>query len=575
MKKKMWAKAAAIAAVSALMVAGSATMAQAVAPTLPATDAMYALNCNNNFPYSVGLVDPTTGALTGVGAQSDIQGDCFGQGAQDPVSGYVYNIDYSYGSQFLVKIDTVLGIRTVIGQFYDADNDQTVSPWSFAIDNEGAAFLFTNASVYSLDLNTAVVTWIADTGIGAYASAVDPTDDTLYAIEYDNNDGTQFYSINKTTGAKTSVGNYFTATGGLSLPTSLQFDSAGIAWTLDSDNSTTYQQIWSFDPSNFNGSGNLQSTLAYNSDNTQWWSESLLITRGAVTQPEAGVAPTETTLYSLNCDSENPFALTKVSTTDASGTGIGPAVYTSGMCYGQAAWDATTKTAYVTDWSYTNDALSRVNLQTGEITLINEFQDAANPGSQYDIDSIAIDSNGNAFAFYSGALYSLDLTNGAVTEVANGLAGYYYALAFNPADGKLYGVDYSTDYGVYEINTTTGAETKVGDSSGFPDQVESIQFTLDGQVYIECDDDTLWKATSAAAFASATKLGAFTVDATSAPWAGPADYEYYTESLLLVEMAPELPNTGTNGAALGVTGLGALMLISAGAALMLVRRRTA
>ncbi|NLA25950.1 MAG: Ig domain-containing protein [Firmicutes bacterium] len=121
-------------------------------------------------------------------------------------------------------------------------------------------------------------------------------------------------------------------------------------------------------------------------------------------------------------------------------------------------YDVTTKTAYVADVNklYTIDLATAQVTEVGVITTGVIIGIAAdNKGNLYALDNYDLEGN--------DLLYSVNKETGAGTAIGPiGFdANYAQDIAFNRANGKLYGALYSnTDGGgLYEINTATGKAT--------------------------------------------------------------------------------------------------------------------
>ncbi len=118
-------------------------------------------------------------------------------------------------------------------------------------------------------------------------------------------------------------------------------------------------------------------------------------------------------------------------------------------------YDVTTKTAYVADVNklYTIDLATAQVTEVGVITTGVIIGIAAdNKGNLYALDNYDLEGN--------DLLYSVNKETGAGTAIGPiGFdANYAQDIAFNRANGKLYGALYSADLegGLYEINTATG-----------------------------------------------------------------------------------------------------------------------
>lgn len=272
MSLRPFASAAAVLAVTAslMLVAGPAS-----AQTLPANDDLYAIACNSGIPnLQLLALDPLTGTGTSVGAGTGPgDSDCAGQAAWNPVTGASYYVLWD-GEDRLASIDVTTGVSTTIGPFNGPD-------WtggdSIAIGRDGTAYLISDSELFSLDLATAEVGLIGSTGFpNIWGFAYDPVTDAFYGLDDDGN----LYTIDTVTGAATLVTTF--ALGTTTNSYSLQFDSAGVLW-IENDYPGVIDlsaELWSVNPTTF--AAELAGPIQLADASVYVYTESLLITRGAV-----------------------------------------------------------------------------------------------------------------------------------------------------------------------------------------------------------------------------------------------------------------------------------------------------
>jgi hypothetical protein len=284
--------------------------------------------------------------------------------------------------------------------------------------------------------------------------------------------------------------------------------------------------------------------------------------------------PAGQTMFALSYDGRDASDLHSVDASTAVSTPVGSGIPTEGFSSYQPAWDAVTNTAYFLDQTTGLSHLSTMNISTGVHTVGAEIKLGGNP--KY-ADAIAISPSGDAFAVSGTTLYSLNLIDGALTQIGSTNQSELYGFAFNPA-GVLYGLD--TGGNLYTINTTSGVSTLVTTFS-FPSNADpatpetspySIQFDSNGILWIENDSPypsaDLWSAdlTVDDPAASAVRSGEFVV--------GVGGSSFYTEALLIVPFAVPVFTSaaeaaGTVGSAFTFTattsgGAGTTFAITAG-----------
>jgi len=275
-------------------------------------------------------------------------------------------------------------------------------------------------------------------------------------------------------------------------------------------------------------------------------------------------------MYAINCDSVyNDWQLFGVDSTTAFSTaiGTGTGVYT-GTCAGQPAYNPATGVSYYIQWFDESDELASIDVATGVSTTIGEFvwENGEFPQT-VQADAMAIAADGTAYLLGEGELWALDLSDGSIEPIGESLIDTY-ALAVDPVTGTLYGITSNND--IYEIDPATGAVSLV-DTIAFPSKghyVYSLQFDQAGTFWIEADEvgesyvANLWSFTLATVDAPVLS-GAFT------------DGPFYTEALLIIPATPKvvLADTGVDSSGVPLVAGIAGMVVLAGAAAMIVRRR--
>lgn len=204
----------------------SPASADGVLPSLPAAgDSLFAM-ASSGTGKGFGSIDVATGAAIGLAtarATTPGNGDIFTGGAYDSTTGTAYVINEINGNnQTLQSVDPVTGVLTTVAIMWSGAPTSYPYVRSIAIADDGTAYAIVgNHVLYSLNLATAELTLIADTGLGDLASlAINPVNDLLYAVDGSNG----VFTINTTTAAPTKVGDNSASMCGF------QIDTAGVAW---------------------------------------------------------------------------------------------------------------------------------------------------------------------------------------------------------------------------------------------------------------------------------------------------------------------------------------------------------
>jgi len=253
--------------------------------------------------------------------------------------------------------------------------------------------------------------------------------------------------------------------------------------------------------------------------------------------------PAGQSMYVVNCDNVHyPYVVAQVNVADATATAVGTSPMPGSQCYGQGAWDAATNTAYVIHWTPTTQSLATVNLVTGVATDIALTHDSGN--APVEADALAISPSGTAYLTSGSTIYTVDL---ATAEVSNPLPlldgssnteANWYALAFNPSDGLLYGIASASgaigNIPVARIDPATGTVTVLSTNPFSGADPYSLQFDSSGMAWIEVD------APSSAELHSATITNVAGTDTLQ----GVLSYlgtNFYSESFLITPAIPSAP----------------------------------
>jgi len=198
------ARAALVLVAAVAVVTASFTPAQATgSPTLPATQNLYALGCQENPPH-LWTIDETNGSSTTFGTSTPSE-DCAYATSVNPVDGTVY-VEY----QELVNGNPVMYLGTldfssgVITQIAPISGDPFGLSYMI-ITNSGDAYGTTFlGSWISMDLSSGVISPIADQGNDLAWVAYNATNDTIYGFRTTSGTTADAFTINRLTGALTA-----------------------------------------------------------------------------------------------------------------------------------------------------------------------------------------------------------------------------------------------------------------------------------------------------------------------------------------------------------------------------------
>ncbi|MGX5680167.1 LPXTG cell wall anchor domain-containing protein [Schumannella luteola] len=238
------------ASAAGLLVLASAAPASAAGNAIDPGDSLYALACDNVAPWQLYGVDAPTAGMTEIGSGTPAESEHYGcsyQAAYNPATGVSYYIQTDMGYSGLATIDVTTGVSATIAEFYFPNGEFPESPQiqAMAIGGDGSAFGLSDGRLFSIDLETAIVTYIGETIDQTYAFAWDSVTGGFYAVD----DSNELYQIDVTDGSVVDLGpivfpneednNYYTY--------SLQFDEAGSLWLeVDFDYPDGYDSsLWS------------------------------------------------------------------------------------------------------------------------------------------------------------------------------------------------------------------------------------------------------------------------------------------------------------------------------------------
>jgi hypothetical protein len=121
--------------------------------------------------------------------------------------------------------------------------------------------------------------------------------------------------------------------------------------------------------------------------------------------------------------------------------------------------------------------LYRIDKSTGAATLVGD--------TGFDrFNGLAFRNDGVLFGYRGGALYSINSTSGAATQV--GLLGINSpegGLAFHPTTGVLFGVSSTLTDTLLTIDTTTGVATAIAPLGSAGRDVSGLAFNASGTLY--------------------------------------------------------------------------------------------
>ncbi|MDO7882242.1 hypothetical protein [Antiquaquibacter soli] len=228
----------------------AAAPASAAGNAIDPGDSLYALACDDVPAWQLYGVDAPSAVMTEIGAGTTSDSENYGcsyQAAYNPATGVSYYIQTNMGYSALATIDVTTGFSGTIAEFYFPNNEFPEFPQvqAMAIGGDGSAFALSDGRLFSIDLETAIVTYVGETVDDTYAFAWDSVTGGFYAVD----DSNELYQVDVTDGSVVDLGpivfpneednNYYTY--------SLQFDEAGTLWLeVDFDYPDGYDSsLWS------------------------------------------------------------------------------------------------------------------------------------------------------------------------------------------------------------------------------------------------------------------------------------------------------------------------------------------
>jgi hypothetical protein len=221
-------------------------------------------------------------------------------------------------------------------------------------------------------------------------------------------------------------------------------------------------------------------------------------------------------MYAVSCSGVPGLQLLSVDVSTAAATAIGSGTDIDGStCATQSAWDAVTHTAYYSTWTGNPNALISVNPVTGDSTKIANY--TLGDGTPATVLSIAIGTNGSAYALGPDELYSLDLATAALTPIAP-MTSLAFGFAADPTSGAFYTID--PNGLISGIDVATGALTTIGQTTITPASgTLSLQIDSNGIMWVENGMNTssdLWSVDPTDVAGSGILSGTIAVDGTGA-----------------------------------------------------------
>jgi hypothetical protein len=174
-------------------------------PALPANDKLFIVECDFDVTeLQLFGLNPETGLPTEIGAGAPEETNCAFQGAQQPGSDWFY---FFNNASYLQRVDLITGVNETIAQFTLNGNTFT-NAYSLTFGPDGTAYLLSYDDLYTVNLDTAVLTYLSspefyDEYSGyPYAFAYDYVTEKFYVVE--DGDGA-LYELTPSTGAKVEL----------------------------------------------------------------------------------------------------------------------------------------------------------------------------------------------------------------------------------------------------------------------------------------------------------------------------------------------------------------------------------
>lgn len=349
---------------------------------------------------------------------------------------------------YLLTLDVKTGALTEIGKVTGfAGEGQGLT---LACDNDGKLYTVetTTGNLYTIDNATAVATLVGETGycpsdedgaVGRQSMTVDHETNTLYWAAFQGWSGeSNFYAVDKTSGELTLVG-------------AMQYNSEVTAlYKPYTKAGEVFEE-------------NAALTAMKISDS------SLSLAKGNMVQLEVQADPYYAQMENISWSSDDTAVVTVDKEGIITAVGAGSAVVTA-KC-GDVTADCEVFVIEVDADLVLYDAGSSYlwwNFNAGDFSSAEAIADAVQPNGDYDVFLSAAYAKGNIYAFDSnGIFYKIDAETmkgsriGANSSVNGGQNNdYMVAMAYNYADGYLYGLFASltnSTYGIARINPSNGA----------------------------------------------------------------------------------------------------------------------
>ena len=283
-----------------------------------------------------------------------------------------------------------------------------------------------------------------------------------------------------------------------------------------------------------------------------------------VAPASAATLPSTDTLYAITCERDADLYSVDADTADM--TLIGNTTLAND-CAGPGAFDPTTGTAYYITWGDVG-GLAAIDLTTGAATVTPITGDSnAYP------DSLAIGLDGSAWVIAGYDLYSIDLSTGVTTLVANLTDRCFYSFSVDPTTGKFYVIECGSGE-AFELTVADGTLTSIGTIT-LTDNTYALQIDTSGRWWFQQDDSSLWSTAIPNGVMTPESEGNLVDSANStAP---------YSESLLLtyeddvpadhvIAADPELAATGAEVVP-GLLAAGTLAVLGTVLTMVAIRRR--
>ena len=273
--KNVWRYGVGSVAVLGLMGLATSPALAITGPSLPDGDKLYVIECDSSdaVPLQLFGLDPETGSTTELGTGSGGVTNCGYQGAQMPDTDWFYYFD---GGSHLQRVDLTTGENETIGSF-TLDGSLYYNAASMTIGPDGTAYVFAYDDMYTVDLETAELTYLSSPNIYdldsgyPYAFTYDYLTEKFYTVE---TGAGKLYEVDPQTGTLTELGanpDFYVY--------SMSFDANGDMWLNGDDDHVSKVSI-----ADFTNSAAWQDSPDITVDSGTLYSESLWVD---LKEPEA------------------------------------------------------------------------------------------------------------------------------------------------------------------------------------------------------------------------------------------------------------------------------------------------